>query len=191
MPDDFTKINSHASALARCTAEQTSGFCVGQGDRAATLDIFQFVWLRVLTRDCGVQDGVREVEAVISAWDTKSLILVFFLYASTCDKIRFPTLALSKHLRDLHGRLYALHNVHRVLSLCHQRLLPTFPHGDYQHSFEHPWRSFTFAPLQDHRCNSLVAVPATIHHHLGLPETRLIDPRNQPRLKSNLNIKAI
>jgi hypothetical protein len=27
-----------------------------------------------------VQNGVREVEAVTSAWDTKSLILVFFLY---------------------------------------------------------------------------------------------------------------
>lgn len=32
--------------------------------------------------DGSVQNGVREVEAVTSAWDTKSLILVFFLYAS-------------------------------------------------------------------------------------------------------------
>lgn len=33
--------------------------------------------------DGSVQNGVREVEAVTSAWDTKSLILVFFLYASS------------------------------------------------------------------------------------------------------------
>jgi hypothetical protein len=33
--------------------------------------------------DGSIQNGVREVEAVTSAWDTKSLILVFFLYAST------------------------------------------------------------------------------------------------------------
>jgi hypothetical protein len=76
---------------------------------------------------------VREVEAVISAWDTKSLILVFFLYASTCYKIRSRTLALSKHLRNLHGRKLS--------------------HGDYQQSFEHPRKSLTLAPLQGHRCS--------------------------------------
>lgn len=32
------------------------------------------------SEDGSVQNGVREVEAVTSAWDTKSLILVFFLY---------------------------------------------------------------------------------------------------------------
>lgn len=32
--------------------------------------------------DKDIQDGVREVEAVTLVWDTKSLILVFFLYAS-------------------------------------------------------------------------------------------------------------
>jgi len=36
------------------------------------------------SEDGSVQNGVREVEAVTSAWDTKSLILVFFLYVLIC-----------------------------------------------------------------------------------------------------------
>lgn len=69
--------------------------------------------------DGSVQDGVREVEAVTSAWDSKSLILVFFLYVLICFKVHETKLTPSKHLRDLHGGLDALHNVYRVLGLCH------------------------------------------------------------------------
>lgn len=69
--------------------------------------------------DGSVQNGVREVEAVTSAWDTKSLILVFFLYAWSRHRVLFRKLTVSKHLHNLHSRLDALHNVHRVLGLCH------------------------------------------------------------------------
>ena len=72
--------------------------------------------------DGSVQDGVREVEAVTSAWDTKSLILVFFLYASNHSMIHISYLKLTppKHLRNLHGRFHALYHVHRILGICHQ-----------------------------------------------------------------------
>ena len=45
--------------------------------------------------DESIQNGVREVEAVTSAWDTKSLILVFFLYASMCHMVYMLKLTLS------------------------------------------------------------------------------------------------
>ena len=67
-----------------------------------------------------VQNGVREVEAVTSAWDTKSLILVFFLYVSNYRMNHMLQLIIFQHLRHLHSRLDALHNVHRIFSLCHQ-----------------------------------------------------------------------
>jgi hypothetical protein len=69
--------------------------------------------------DGSVQNGVREVEAVTSAWDTKSLILVFFLYAWSRQRVYFQQLTVSKHLHNLHSRLDALHNVYCVFGLCH------------------------------------------------------------------------
>jgi hypothetical protein len=142
--------NTPATELDEHDASQSSSTPEGREEKAIPIGYTTSLSDDSSGLDGSVQNGVREVEAVTSAWDTKSLILVFFLYASTRLTGHIRKLTMSKHLRDLHSRLYALYNVHSILGVCHKRLLFAFSHGDYRYPFEHSWGSVTLAAVQDH-----------------------------------------